>query len=117
MGWPHTLFGTMRDHYLLLFGTAGSFALLTGLVGAWLGARFGTRSALRRHASQPLDGVATQADLRVLSDEVQTVLIELERIAEGQRFVTKLMAERNDRAALPSPAPRQLREPGTITPH
>jgi hypothetical protein len=36
---------------------------------------------------------------------------------EGQRFVTKLMAERNDRAARRSPAPRPLREPGTITPH
>ncbi len=40
---------------------------------------------------------------------VESVALEVERISEGQRFVTKVMAERNQPAALPSandPSPK-----------
>ena len=39
--------GTLREHYLVLFSAAGSIALLAGLVGAWLGARFGTKRVVQ----------------------------------------------------------------------
>jgi|RhiMethySRZTD1v2_1073278.scaffolds.fasta_scaffold1065560_2 hypothetical protein len=117
MGLPHTLFGTLRDHYLLLFGAAGGFALMVGLLGAWLGARFGMRAALRRSMTDSVAGLATQSDVRALGDEFQALLVEVERIAEGQRFVTKLLAERSESAALPPQSSRSRREPGTVTPH
>ncbi len=114
MGLPQILFGTLREHYVLLFGAASTFGLVAGLVGAWLGARFGARAALRRGVTDVLGDVATRADISALSDEFQAMLIEVERIAEGQRFVAKVLAERVDAGALP---PRSRREPGSITPH
>jgi hypothetical protein len=111
------VFGTLRDHYLLLFGSAGAFALVAGLLGAWLGARFGARAALHRNVADTSVGLATQADVRALGDEVQALLIEVERIAEGQRFLAKVLAERGERPALAPPTPRPRREPGTVTPH
>jgi hypothetical protein len=114
---PHTLFGTLRDHYLLLFGAAGGLALMVGLLGAWLGARFGVRAALRRSVADSVAGLATQSDVRALGDEFQALLVEVERIAEGQRFVAKLLAERSESAPLSPQPPRARREPGTVTPH
>src|SRR5439155_19272786 len=113
MGLPHVLFGTLRDHYLLLFGAAGSFGLVAGLLGAWLGARFGARAALRHSVADTFVGLATQADVRAIGDEFQALLIEVERIAEGQRFVAKLLAERGEPATLAPPPPRSRPAPGT----
>src|SRR5579884_3223997 len=115
MGLPQVLFGTLREHYVLLFGTASAFALIAGLVGAWLGARLGARAALRRGVAETLADVATRSDISTLGDELQAPLVEVERIAEGQRFVSKVLAERADAGALPPP--RSRREPGSITPH
>src|SRR5262245_26182503 len=110
MGLPHTLFGTLRDHYLLLFGAAGGLALMFGLLGAWLGARFGMRAAVRRSVVDSVEGLATQTDVRALGEDFQALLIEVERIAEGQRFVAKLLAERSDSGALAPQPPRPRRE-------
>ena len=117
MGLPPVFFGTLRDHYLLLFGSAGAFGLGAGLLGAWLGARFGARSALRQSVESSVAGVASQQDVRALGEELQALLIEVERIAEGQRFVAKVLATRSEDPALLPPASRARREPGTITPH
>ncbi len=116
MGLPPVLFGTLRDHYVLLFGTAGCFGLVTGLLGAWLGAHFGARAALRRTMADTVEGLATRADVRALGDEFQAFLVEVERIGEGQRFLAKLLAERGEPALL-APPPRSRREPGSTTPH
>ena len=49
-----------------------------------------------------------------LEQAVEAIAIEVERISEGQRFTTKLLAERRD--ATPESDPR--RAPGqVITPH
>jgi hypothetical protein len=54
-----------------------------------------------------------EARLERIEQAVDTIAIEMERIGEGQRFVTKLLAER--------PSPQQLAEAKaqqrTITPH
>ena len=117
MGLPNVLFGTLRDHYLLLFGSAGLFALGAGLLGAWLGARFGARAALRRSVADVLPALATQTDVRALGDDFQALLIEVERVAEGQRFLARVLAERGETASLAPPSARPRREPGTVTPH
>ena len=39
-----------------------------------------------------------------LEQAVEAIAIEVERVAEGQRFVTKLLAERGQQGALADPA-------------
>ncbi len=53
----------------------------------------------RRHAALPEDSAARIARMEAA---LESVAIEVERISEGQRFVTKLLAERrDDRPLLP----------------
>ena len=113
MGLPPVLFGTLREHYLFLFGAAGGVALFTGFAGAWIGARIGARSAERQRGAGDTPELATKAEVRQLADGVDAVLLEMERITEGQRFVAKLLAER---AAVP-PTSGARRKRGQITPH
>lgn len=109
---PPMIQGTLREHYLLLFGSAGVFATGAGFIGAWLGARSATRAALRqteeasRRALQP-------EQIRELSNSVEAIGLEVERIAEAQRFVAKVLVERRD--AMPPIPPR--RAVGEITPN
>jgi hypothetical protein len=116
MVFPPIFVGTLREHYLLLFGAAGAIATVTGFVGAWVGARMASRHAARTVVEE-LDGRRIGRpeleELRLLSQSVEAVAIEVERIAEAQRFVAKVLMERNE-PKLPA-APR--REVGQITPH
>jgi len=109
--------GTLREHYLLLFSVAGGIALVAGLAGAWLGARFGTRRVVQEvlevlpsSSQQEL----TNQQLRGLSQAVDTMSIEIERLSEGQRFAAKLLADRSSNRFSEAPADRP---PGVITPH
>jgi hypothetical protein len=107
--------GTLREHYLILFTAAGSIALVAGLVGAWFGARFGTRRVVQEvldvlpSASQ--QELANQ-QLYKLSQAVDTMSIEIERLSEGQRFAAKLLADRGNKFAAAGDRP-----PGVVTPH
>ncbi len=68
--------------------------LVRGLVRRW--DRQGLQSPM------PLD---TSARLERIEQAIEAMSIEVERIAEGQRFVTRLMTEGSeDRAALPNRA-------------
>ena len=53
--------------------------------------------------------VNRQSDERLerIEHAIDAVAIEVERIAEGQRFVTKLLADRSERAAIPASRPHQ----------
>ena len=110
---PPMIHGTLREHYVLLFGSAGLFALGAGYVGAWLGARRATRAALRAIEARSPD-LVTGAQVRSLEASLETIGLEVERIAEAQRFVARVLVDRHD--ALPA-APRARREPDQITPH
>jgi hypothetical protein len=109
--------GTLREHYLVLFTAAGVIALAAGLVGAWLGARFGTR----RVVQEVIDALpsreqrdATSQQLGQLAQAVDVMSVEIERLSEGQRFTARLLADR--RAAQYAEPPAE-RAPGVITPH
>ena len=112
---PPVINGTLREHYLLLFGAAGTFALMTGLLGAWIGAYFGGRTGARRAIARMEEGpnAAVQAQLGELRRAVDTIALEMERISEGQRFTARMLVER---VAPPSPVSHR-REAGPITPH
>ena len=109
---PPMVHGTLREHYLMLFGAAGSVAMTAGFVGAWIGARLAARAAIRQ--AEELRRTALQPEqIRDLSNSVEAIGLEVERIAEAQRFVAKVLVERRD--AIP-PLPSQ-RSAGEITPH
>ena len=107
--------GTLREHYILLFGSAGVFALGVGGIAAWIGAYFGARRASRLLAAESQRDAARLAEERYTSLErgIEAIAIEVERISEAQRFTSRLLSER---AASIAPAPLR-REPGTVTPH
>jgi hypothetical protein len=57
------------------------------------------RGAPRRDAAQPQTSLADSQRLERLEQAMDAIAIEIERISEGQRFVTKVLAERPARAA------------------
>ncbi len=114
---PPFFHGTLREHYLILFGAAGAIALVTGFVSAWFGAFIGARRAARRTMLEALAAQPAQLDaarLTQLVDAVDAIALEVERISEAQRFTARLLA---DRQAPPAPAPVARRDPGVVTPH
>ena len=112
---PPMLNGTLREHYLLLFGGAGILALGVGGIAAWIGAYFGARRASRRVLEQVQRDTAYLADQRhaALVQGIEAISIEVERISEAQRFTSRVLSERPAHAAMPP----LRREPGSITPH
>jgi hypothetical protein len=96
--------------FSLLILASGVFAASTiGFAVAWIRAR---ERAIR--AEQQLGAPAPVGDARFdrLEEAVESMAVEVERMAEGQRFVSKLLAER----------PGQERDAGArparvITPH
>ena len=106
-----------------LLAVAGivSVPLSIGLGVAWWGARAELRhlrELTRALAERPGRGRGA-ADARSLEEAVEAVAVDVERLAEGQRFVARLLAERGapqppgaSRAQPPAPFP-----PRVVTPH
>lgn len=109
---PPLIHGTLREHYVLLFGMAGGIAMVAGFLGAWIGARLAGRGAIRQVQAASRE-VVNPAQIRELADSLETIGLEVERIAEAQRFVAKVLVERRD--PIPGPSGRQEQSP--ITPH
>src|SRR4051812_19501987 len=106
----HVFFGTLREHYILLFGAAGTFALATGFVGAWVGSWVGAKRALRAvDLSRP---AGDAAQLATMMQAIDAISVEVERISEAQRFTSRLLSERP-----PVSMPASRSEPRSITPH
>ena len=101
-----------RDLELLLFlATSTLFVSNVGFAIAWVRAR---ERALRAQ----LDGVRPQATAADPSEKleraVDAIALEVERISEGQRFVTRLLAERGEPVRQPG---ARLEPPRATTPH
>ena len=80
---------------IAVFGTAIVMAigipLVRGLVRRW-----------DRQSSQPAMPADTTARLERIEQAIDAMAVEVERIAEGQRFVTRLMSDQAaERVALP----------------
>jgi len=115
---PPFFHGTLREHYLVLFGAAGAIALVVGSISAWIGAYIGARRAARKTLLDAMDALAesparlNEQRLMQLVEAVDAIALEVERISEAQRFSARLLAERE----APQP-PLARRDPGVITPH
>ena len=64
--------------------------------------------ALKRAARAPAPHIPKDVSDRLerMEQGIEAVALEVERIGEGQRFVTQLMNDRAQRAALPEGVPR-----------
>jgi hypothetical protein len=109
---PRIINGTLREHYIMLFGAATTVSIVAGSVGAWFGARAATRAAIREAEAKGRDAL-NAGHFRDLAANVESIGLEVERIAEAQRFVAKVLVDRRD--VIPPPAPR--RDVNEITPH
>ena len=109
MSLPPIFMGTLREHYILLFGAAGTIGLLSGFIGSWIGGFIGARRAVRTaQLDRPADTAALQ--LGPILHALDAISLEVERISEAQRFTTKRLSERQ---AVPLPRPEQR----SVTPH
>jgi len=85
---------------------AGLFASTIGFAALWIRAK---DRATR--AESLLEGMRMMGAREGGSFALDAIAEEVERIGEGQRFLTRIMSEQANRAALPH------RAPGVITPH
>lgn len=80
--------------------------IILSTVQMWLSSR-NTRAKASSGAPSAAQLDRLEARLVETQRAVETMAVEVERIAEGQRFTTRLLSERGERVALPS----QQREP------
>ena len=85
---------------------AGLFASTVGFAALWIRAK---DRATR--AESLLEGMRMMGARDGGNFALDAIAEEVERIGEGQRFLTRIMSEQVNRASLPS------RAPGVITPH
>jgi hypothetical protein len=76
------------------FATVIIVAIGVPLVRAWI-------RRIDRQPVQSLPAADTNARLERIEQAIDAMSVEVERIAEGQRFVTRLMTDNRERVALP----------------
>lgn len=76
---------------LVFAGSMAVLGCLTGIIVTYL--KFGSRKIGKGDVTGRLDDIVAQ--LSRLENSVDATAVEVERIAEGQRFTTKLLADRN----------------------
>jgi hypothetical protein len=75
-----------------IIGTVGAFGAPVALMYMWL-----HRPSAKKELGQRPADAALEARLERIEVAVQAIAIETERIAEGQRFTTKLLTAAPDR--------------------
>ncbi|MEO7457336.1 MAG: hypothetical protein ABIY52_13820 [Gemmatimonadaceae bacterium] len=92
---------------LLIMLSGGLFTTTISFAALWIRAR---ERAVRAEALN--EGRGVQAPQYNLSPAIDAIAMEVERIGEGQRFLTKVLSEQQQQnLRLPQ------RAPGSITPH
>ena len=76
---------------LIFAGMMAVLGCLTGVIITYL--KYGVRKAASRDVTTRLDEIVER--LARLENSVDAAAVEVERISEGQRFTTKLLADRN----------------------
>ena len=124
----HSIFHGMRERDAMMLLAAGGTALFVGSVGAWLGAHFGARRAVKRAFRDRIEipSLVTEVRYDELARSIDAIALEVERISEAQRFAAKLLVERTNTTvsapAVSAPtvataAAIPRREAGVTTPH
>jgi type II secretory pathway component PulM len=92
---------------LLVLMCGGLFTTTIGFAALWVRARERTT-----RAESLLEGLRMGGRSDSMSPALDAIAEEVERIGEGQRFITRIMSESASRADV-----ARSRTPGTITPH
>ncbi len=92
---------------LMAMAMFGLFSTTIGFAALWIRAR---ERATR--AESLLEGMRLSGRGDSMSPALDAIAEEVERIGEGQRFITRIMSEGANRAEL-----TRQRTPGSITPH
>jgi hypothetical protein len=92
---------------LVFSGTMAVLGCLTGILVTWI--KFGSRKSAPRELAARLDDIVDR--LTRMENAVDATALEVERISEGQRFTTKLLADRDGASAFVD------RPRGSATPH
>ena len=97
------------NHLAELFAmvTVGLFTTTIGFAALWIRARY---RATR--AESLLEGIRMTGRADSMSPALDAIAEEVERIGEGQRFITRIMSESANRVESTRP-----RTAGSITPH
>ena len=105
----------IREQFVVLSAVAIVLALGFGFVGATIGAYFGGRIGARRAIGLMRRDPITlpSPELDHVRNALDAIAVEVERIAEGQRFTARLI---NDRVNQAPPLPLR-RDSGSVTPH
>jgi len=99
---------------LIILGVFSTPAAIAFGVAWWSAKR---ELEIRRELGYPAPG-RNAADTSRLEQAVDAMAIEIERITEGQRFMTRLLAERTAAERAPRErTPLPPSEPRVITPH
>lgn len=93
---------------LVFSGAMAVLGCLTGVIVTWL--KYGSRKAAPRELNGRLDEIVER--LARLENSIDATAVEVERISEGQRFTTKLLADRNGVSTFADRA-----RGGSTTPH
>ena len=104
-------YGTRLEHQLLELSMEGQFAAMGitavfGISAIMLKMWLGHVEKMKGLSNEKPDRSVSDARLERLEQAVESIAIEIERVSEGQRFVTKLMSEKAQpmlREALPVP--------------
>lgn len=116
MNLPPIFFGTLRDHYILLFSAAGGVALVAGFVGAWIGSHLASRRSARMVVKELAGEVSSAPQFQQIMQAMDVLSVEVERLSEGHRFVARLLSERAEHDRLAA-IPVRERKSEHITPH
>ena|SRR5215207_7786477 len=101
----------ITDYLMLAVG--GLTATTIGFAVAWLRAR---ERAIRAEERSELGRPSLIGESRFdrLDQSMEELAVEMERIAEAERFQSRLLASRSNAPASQEPPPRV---PGVVTPH
>jgi len=116
MHFPEVFFGTLRQHYIMLFTAAGGVALVAGFIGAWIGSHLAGRRSARLIGTELANQVAGAPQFQQILQAVDILSVEVERLSEGQRFTARLLSERAEHDRLAA-LPGRERKSEHITPH
>jgi hypothetical protein len=114
----------MPADFVLILILGCMFSCVVGCAAAMAGQRYERRKWERvferagrdaDRADAPSRGAAAEARLERLEQAVDAIAVEMERVGEGQRFVTKLLAERKTDSATPASSSRSP-IPGAVRP-
>jgi hypothetical protein len=94
------------QNLIFAFGVVG-IGCFTAIVTTWI--RYRARRVVSSESNARFSELADS--IAKLDNAVEAMAIEVERISEGQRFVTKVLAERSTTPALPDQLPAGVSKP------